>query len=882
MGSEDEMGLVWSPLEVLAKATAAGDRPVVLTVRDGVVSTVTGDDLVGLIRGVAALLDGLGIGAGDPVAIWAPNSPQWIAAGLACHLLGVVLAPIDAVLPEQEAMAQVEGSGARAIFLAREGAAKVPPGVKVLALEGLQRSTRPMPEIDLAPDVPIALFHTSGTTGAPKKFHLSLGSVGWNVRAISDSGFVRPTSRVLLPLPLHHVFPWITAALSSLTVGAVLILPQGPTGRHVAEAMHLTRPSILIGVPRLFEAMLAGIRTRLRAEGAALALGFESLLWLSLRLTPVTGGLAGRVLMVPFRRRIAPGLRIMVSGGAHLSRRVEDELTALGWDARGGYGMAETAASVAAPLRRRRAGSNGQAIPGCEIRIDRPNEDGIGEILLKGPVVFSGYLDDPTANATAFTRDGFFRSGDLGWLDKDGFLYVTGRAKEVIVLSGGDNLNPEDIEDRYLASPVIAEIGVLERDGALVAVIVPDMFEIARIQVANPAHAVSIAVATIARDLPSTWRISAFVLSNEPMERTRLMKLRRFLLPDLYDRLRARGTSSTSSELSEQDAAWIAQPPRDAVWRVLEQEYPGRPYTLDGFVGYDLGLDSFGWMNLALAIENATGVRLSGSDIAGIMTLRDLMRLVSERHGAGVCEQASDAGLAIDAAKWLAPHSLRERILGALLYRSDAVLMRTYFRLRVEGRENLGAVRDCPVILCPNHSSILDSLAVAAACPPRMRRRLRWSGSRARTFDTWLRRAIARPAGMLPVDEADPMAAIGLGVASLNHGMAQVWYPEGWLTPDGKLLPFQVGVGHVILQSRAPVIPVVIDGTFAAMPRDARLARPRRVRVIFGPPLAADDLIKGAGSADDRAQHIAARIERELLSLAAAHGLDLERKEPLV
>lgn len=858
----------------------AGPHPVVQSVADGAVTSVSGHEMAALVRGVATALEMAGIAAGDTVALWAPNSPHWVAAGLACHLTRIVLAPLDSALGRDEAAAQAMACGAQLMLLPEEHVAGT-TGVACLALDRVAPSSRPLPECAPTADQPLALFRTSGTTGDPKLFHLTLGNIGWNVRAIAESGLVKAGDRVLMPLPMHHVFPWITATLTTLTVGAVLILPQGPTGPHMAEAMRLTRPTILVGVPRLFEAMLAGIRTRLRAQSAVMLHAFETLLWLSLRLARVTGGQAGRVLMAPFRRRIAPELEIMVSGGAHMPPDVEAELRALGWDARSGYGLSETAASVTAPLDRPRPGSCGEAIAGCDIRIDRPDAQGVGEILVKGPVVFSGYLDNPAADAAAFTDDGYFRSGDLGRLDEDGFLFVTGRVKEQIVLSGGDTVSPEDVEARYLAAPVISEIAVLERDGALVAVIVPDVAEIAKKEVSNPRKAVSIAVASVAQGLPSTWRLSGFVLSQAPLPRTRLMKLRRFLLPGLYEDLRASGTSSASTAMRAEDAAWLAASPRAEVWQMLHREFPERPISLDGYVGYDLGLDSFGWMNLSLAIEAATGRRLTGAEIARIMTFRDLLTEVSDNAAAGGQGAAAEAASAADAAHWLAPRTRRERSFGTLLHLVNSVVMRSYFRLAVIGHANLADVLEQPVILCPNHSSILDSLAVAAAAPPRLRRRLRWSGSRARTLDTPLHRAIARPVGILPVDESAPMAAVGMAAAALARGRALVWYPEGWLTPDGKLLPFQAGIGHLVLQSRAPVVPLVIDGAFAAMPRDSGFARPHRLRVIFGAPLAAETLLAGVGEGADPAQHVAAGLRTAMLELAAAYGLNLERKAAL-
>lgn len=871
----------WSPIDALEALEAAADRTVTISVMDGVATRASGKQIADLVRGTAAALQGSGIASDDIVAIWAPNSPRWVAAGLACHLLGVILAPIDAMLSASEARRQVRDSRARVALISGGSAEAWGKEIPTIVLDQIEPSEKNLPPRDYAPDLPIALFRTSGTTGTPKMFYLSMQNIGCNVRFVTDSGDFSARDRVLLPLPMHHVFPWITATLSCLTLGAMLVLPQSPSGPHVTEALKLTRPTILIGVPRLYEAMLAGIRSRLRSISPAFLAAYEALLWLAFRIKRASGGQFGSYILAPIRRMIAPDLHLLVSGGAHLPIEVEEELETLGWDVRGGYGLAETSGSVTAPIGGKRLASTGRAVAGCEIRIDNPNADGIGEILLKGPVVFAGYLDNPRENERAFTTDGFFRSGDLGRLDADGFLFVTGRAKEVIVLAGGDNLYPEDVEARYLTDPLIAEIGVMERNGALVAVIVPNVAEFATRKLISPREAIAISVATIAKDLPSTWRLSGFVLSHEPLPRTRLLKIRRFMLPRIYEDSLAGRKPTRSITPKGEDAKWIAMEPRASVWQLLLDEFPNRAFGLDGYITYDLGLDSFGWMNLSLAVEDKLGVRLSVEDTAHIATVRDLLKVVTEKYEKGAESREKRADITEATAKWLAPRTRTERLVGYILHGMNVVLMRTFFRLRVDGRAHLAGLVGRPALICPNHASDLDPLAVAAALPARLRSRVRWSGSRGAAFGTRLRRALARSIGMFPVDQAAPMMAVAMAVASLNQGMAQVWFPEGLLTPDGKLLPFHEGIGHVVAQSAAPVVPVIIDGSYAALPRDRRFPRPRRIRVIFGPPIAASTIKEGLPDEPKRARIIAERLRKAVLALASAHGLDLERKETL-
>jgi long-chain acyl-CoA synthetase len=859
--------LPWTAADALAGFARKGSGPAVVRIAGGAAETTSGAEMRRRVLGAATALVEAGIGRGTVVAIWAPNGPGWIAAGLACHHLGAILAPLDSLLAAAEAVEQAEASGAALLLVEGDPPAAAEGRVPTRDLASLPAADEGPPPADLGPDDPIALFRTSGTTGTPKAFHLSLMNIGWNVRAMLDSGHVTARDRVLMPLPMHHVFPWITATLSSVTAGATLIFPEGLTGPQIAEALRLGRPTMVIGVPRLYDALLAGIRTRVAGAGRLATSAFDRLLGLATRLAPTPFRRLGTGLLAPLRRAVAPDLRLLVSGGAPLSVATQTGLAALGWDVRSGYGLAETASSIAANLKVNRPGAAGAMIEGCAARIENPDADGIGEILVRGPVVFAGYIDNPAANAEAFTADGFFRTGDLGRIDADGILWVTGRMKEVIKLAGGDKLYPEDIERQYLASPLLAEIGVMERDGALVALIVPALAEVQKTGAHSAEDAIRVALGLISKTLPQTWRLTGFALTREPLPRTRLGKLRRFRLPELYERARAGGGGAATRDLTPEEQAWIAAPPRDAVWAILGRETKGTAFDLDSHLQLDLGVDSFGWMTLGLAIEEATGVRLGPVDMAEIATVRDLMTRVSEiaaepvRHGPDAAEM-----LARDRARWRAPRKPSERVTGRLLYGVNTLLTRGYFRLRARGTETLPAG---PFLLCPNHVSDLDPLMVAGALPSAVRERLAWAAARSRVFGNRLYPLLARSVQVFPVDDRVPTVAVDLAVETLGAGGVQVWFPEGWRSPDGSLLPFQPGVGHVILRSAAPVVPVLISGTLEALPRDRRLPRPARVTVTFGAPIPAETLRAESPRGPDDAPGIAEALHARYLRFAA-------------
>lgn len=858
-GNADSQNGFWTPEEEIARLESRGSAPAVVEVRDQTLIETSGQALAERARKAAASLAAAGVASGDVVAIHAKNSADWIAAGLACGWLGAVLAPIDVLVSRAEARQTAEDLGAKLFLDDNPG---TEPGGPEMAMGALWEAegTASVPAASPGPDSPAAVFRTSGTTGRPKVFYLSRRNIGFNVAATVDGELVGPKDRVLMPLPMHHVFPWIVGTLVPLAAGAAVVLPQGMTGPEIATALKLGKPTVAVGVPKLFEAVLDAIRSRFGWVGREILRrtgGFDAR----------TGIGMGPLLMGPVRRKAAPALRLMVSGGAKLDPKSRQALETFGWDVRCGYGLSETAAIFTGELKRKRTGTEGQPLDGCEVRIESPNAEGVGEILLRGPNVISGYLDNEDATARAFDADGFFRSGDLGCLDADGFLTVTGRSKEVIVLGGGENIYPEELEKRYEADKVIVEMGVLEFDGALVGLVVADMAEIRRRGSVEPHMSVRIALSRTAQKLPSTQRLTDFRILHEALPRTRLGKLRRFLLPDLYRR-----AGSTEADRVEpptpEEAAWLAAEPRRSVWDLVCAGREPNTVGLESDLALDLGFDSFAWMSLALGIDEKTGVRLEAPDIAAIRTVRDLLDRVDELHGSEAPMRPGQHQDRLNQAiaHWLAPQSVLERIAGTLTMALIAGMTRLVVRLRVEGRENLPAAG--PAILCPNHTSFLDPLAVSTALPYRLHRHTVWAADPMIMFESPVLRHFCRPMRVFPADERVPDVTIGLAREALRQGNLQVWFPEGWCSADGKLLPLQPGIGRLILESRAPVVPVNITGAWETWPRDRALPSPGgRVKLRFAQPIAADEILRQAGGETATAVEVAAKLHERMDAL---------------
>lgn len=472
-------------------------------------------------------------------------------------------------------------------------------------------------------------------------------------------------------------------------------------------------------------------------------------------------------------------------------------------------------------------------------------------------------------NRAIFTQDRWFRTGDLGRLDARGFLYVTGRLKETLVLGGGKKIHPEELEKVYGASPYIQEIAVLEQDGSLVALVLPNLAAIGETTSIRAADVIRIALMTHAQALPSYQRLAGFALAREPLPRTRLGKYQRFLLPALYQQAHA-GTVAASRLGSTPDELALPQDPRARqIFDFIKARYPDKPLSLNASPLLDLGIDSLEMVGLSLALEEQFGLRLDEAEATRATTVGELLRigLASSRAlGSDPPPSAQDASPS-EAMRWIAPAGRSLECLAGLGHGLNWLAMRLLFRARLEGMENLPSV-GC-YVLTPNHASNLDPLVLAALLGRARRRMLYWGGDANRFFPRpWLRPWL-RALHVFPVDEHRPAQALTLAKAVLARGQALIWFPEGWETPDGNLQAFLPGIGRVVKETGARAVPVHIFGTFAALPRYRKLPRPSRVRVVIGRALSFEALT-AAGSGETEEQRIANALHDAVAALNTA------------
>src|SRR5438874_9237991 len=806
---------------------------------------------------------------GDTVALFAGNSPEWIASALGIIRAGMVAVPLDVQLGEKTLVHVLQDSDVRAIIMTQKGVERIEKlnlkeKPKLILLDAgeddppeanwkrfLESGETDLPTVTC--DDEAVLFYTSGTTGPPKGVPLSHRNITAQLDTAAEVHLITGGDRVLLPLPLHHVYPFVIGMLAPLALGLPLILPFSLSGQQLLRALREGKVTAIIGVPRLYSALYSGIEAKVKSSGWMAPRLFRLFLAASGSVRNWLGLRVGKLLFRSLHKRFGENLRLLASGGSALDPELAWKLEALGWQVAIGYGLTETSPLLTVKLPDKSPpDSAGKPAAGVEIRIEssavekneRVNGHEVGEVVARGPNVFRGYRNLPDKTDEAFTENGWFRTGDLGYFDDNGELHLLGRLSTLIKTESGEKIQTEDVEAAYAEESAIREIGVLGEKGKLVALIVPD-----RASSDDGKEAIRKAVETASRRLPSHQRISDYAITRDALPRTRLGKIQRHRLAERYKEAKERGEKAAAAqpmsveEMSGGDRALLEDPSAQSVWELLTKRYSGKRLTPDTSPQFGLGVDSLEWLNLTLEIGESSGVELNEEAITRIETVRDLLREVTEGGEGEAVDPLKKPDEVLDEKQkqWLEPLGPVAAGTARFLYAVNRVLMRLLFRVRAEGLEYLPQGRQW--ILTANHVSYLDPFSIAALLDWRRVRTIFWSCWTGVIFANPLMRFLSRLGKILPVEPTRAArSSLAFGAIILKKKKNLVWFPEGERSANGKLQEFKPGIGMLLEHFPAPVIPVFVHGTHQALPPGKFLPRPRMIRVVLGKPLDAREL----------------------------------------
>ncbi|POR05465.1 AMP-dependent synthetase [Alkalispirochaeta sphaeroplastigenens] len=460
------------------------DRPCFTVYEPGRVS-LTYREAHERITAVARHLRSLGVRPGDRVAVTGKNSPEWAVAYLGVLFAGAVVVPIDYQLHQEEIATLIRAGGAEVLFVDEERfdffQAGAVPLKAVLSLarskepylyslapppgrEQGQPAGEPVDQEEELPSVPVetpaAILFTSGTTGHPKGVVLSHENLVADCFLAQANLTLYHTDVFYALLPLHHSYCMLAVFIESLSVGAETVFGKRVVISQVLHDLRAAKVTMFLGVPLLFNKLLAGIMRGIREKGPVVYGIIRILMWKSGLVKKITGiNLGKRLFSTVLEKASLSTIRICISGGGPLAPSVFRAYNQLGIDFIQGYGLTETSPILTLnPVERYKETSVGKVLPETDIRIIDADERGVGEIVVKGPMVMQGYYEMPRETAQVFTDDGYFRTGDMGYLDDEQYLYLTGRAKNLIVSEGGKNVYPEEIENAFQLYDEIAQI----------------------------------------------------------------------------------------------------------------------------------------------------------------------------------------------------------------------------------------------------------------------------------------------------------------------------------------------------------------------------------------------------------------------------------------
>lgn len=903
-------------LDLIESLNGRGGREAIVVFQRESIDRIRYDDLARRISHMASGLLGLGVTKGDRIAVLAPNQANWLVAVLASIRAGATVVPIDVGLSEENVAHILRDARPRVLCTVLAHADRVrssgAASHTIILLDDAehQQSFRgphvaaakdnSMPPLDAGDDA--LLFYTSGTTGPPKGVPLTHSNLVHQLNVLMEIRLLQPRDRLFVPLPLHHVYPFVMGMLLPLALGLPIIFPGGMTGPQMTKALRKGRGTVIVGVPRLYGAILEGVQREATAGGRVPAALLRTALGLSTLTRQVLGIRVGKHLLRSVGRRVGPRVRMAASGGAALSPELAYELESLGWDVVTGYGLSETSPLLTLNYPgRSRFTSAGMPIHGVDLRIGptaQANENTIGqprstgrhvegEVFARGPNVFAGYRNLPDKTREAFTADGWFRTGDLGFFDRRGFLHLTGRASTMIVTEGGKHVQPEDVEKVYQSHPAIREVGILQKDRRLVAIVVPARAASKTNHKENSA-AVRKALDEKGRRLRPFERVVDFVITNEPLAKTRLGKLQRHELVERFERAKSGKSGSGKAgplpekDMSAEDQDLLRDPAVAAIWKWLTDRSPHVRLTLDSSLRMDLDVDSMEWLNLTLEIGRRARVELNEEAIGRVESVRDLLLEVStaaKGGGAQLDDVLRKPRTFLDAhqRKWLKPLSPVQAALAQTLYFMNRMLMRACFHVHAVGGEHL-PVRG-GFVIAPNHASYLDPFAIAASLNYARLRRTCWAGWTGAAFRGPLTRGVSRLGRAVPIDpDRAVLSSLALVAAVLKRGDSLVWFPEGARSADGKLQELRPGIGILLEHREAVVVPTHIEGSYEALPRGAILPRPYRIRIIFGEAVTSQTL-SHEGKGKEAGERITNALEKRLLALAReAHAHTVSRK----
>ena len=754
----------------------------------------------------------------DRVIIFMENRPELLFSFLGIWNKQGTCVCLDGGFSGEELTYYIKDCKPKYIFTSR---VNYEAAAKGLELVGMENSV----EILVVDDIPVdytgddltieiedkyfvsLILYTSGTTGNPKGVMLMFDNILINMEGLDEYKMFRTTDRVLALLPMHHIFPLLGAGVVPLGKGATIVFLKEVSSQAMVEALQKYKITFIIGVPKLWEMLHKKIMEKINGG----------------KITKFIFKLAEKINSKNFSRKIfkkvhdgfGGNIRFFVSGGSKLDPQVSRDFLTLGIDVCEGYGLTETSPMISfTPTDEVVPGSAGKILTGVTVKIA---DD--GEILAKGRNVMKGYYGRPDATAEVIDKDGWFHTGDLGEI-KNGLLYVTGRKKEMIVLSNGKNINPIEIEQWIMANTdLIKEMAIMDYEDKLTAVIYPDFYKLHEEGITNITETFKKGVIDkYNKQAASYKKVLDVKIVQEELPKTKIGKIRRFMLKDVINK-------------KEEKVQNIVEPSTEEYKNISAflKSIKNKPIIPNAHLELDLGLDSLDTVELLSHIEGTFGVKIDEQTFVEYCTVEKLAEYVEKHSNEMMNDTKMDWKeiLSKDTEGEL-PKSNR---IGKIIKFILKPVFLFFVKVKKEGLENIE--KNEPVIFAGNHQSFLDGFIVNQAVPNSVLDKTYYFAD-IKHFKKGYMKFMGENSNIIFVDiNKNLVNSLQMLSKVLRNGKNIVIFPEGTRTRDGKINNFKKFFAILSKELNIPIVPFVLDGAYEAYPPSSKYPKGGDVKVKF-------------------------------------------------
>ena len=651
-------------------------------------------------------------------------------------------------------------------------------------------------------DETAVMLYTSGTTGSPKGVMLSSNNIIGEIDGIVEKDVLQANDQMIALLPFHHILPLMATLLLPLREGASIVFVEKIASKEILDVLEKNNVSVMVGVPRVFKLFYDSIKQQIQAKFITRKIYAIA--------EKINSKRFSRMIFSKVHKKFGGHLNVMVSGGAKLDPEIATFFNVLGFTVCEGYGLTETSPVLAVnSIKYNKVGTVGKGLYNTELKIVDE------ELWVKGPQIMKGYYNKPEKTAEVMTEDGWFKTGDLAEIDKDGYLTIRGRKNSMIVLSNGKNIDPETVENKImgLSGPLIKEIGILGHEDKLAAIIVPDLLEFRKQGINN--------IQTYLKDIIENYNLTAsnykkvldYKLVEDELPKTRLGKTKRFMLPDLYKK------DEKVKEKVEEPQTQEYQAVKEFVAKLKGFE-PGPEENLE----LDLGMDSLDKVELLAYVESTFGIKIDEEKFAEMPNLKLLSEYISEKAEFFMNSEVDWKKIIDKAPNREIKNGWLINALRPLIY----VILKVYFRLKID-RTN--KISDEPQIFVANHQSFVDALVLGALIPSKIQKKtfflaINWY------FKKGIMKYVADNGNIILVDiDKNVKETVEEIALHIKNGKNVLIFPEGARTKNGKVAKFKKVFAIIAKELNVDVQCLGIKGGYEAYSRFMKFPLPKKIEV---------------------------------------------------